>query len=199
MNDIKNITDRIISDAKAYADEVINSAKAQAEEILDEYKKKSDKLVTSEHLKAQHTAADMVSRTESAQKMLERNALLNAKCEIIDEVFERALKELTQLSAEKYTVLLTSIFEKADISESCVICMNQKDLGTVGNSFLEKAKEIMLGKYADSSVILSDVPAKISGGFIVKSGNIEYNCSLENCLADFRKSHENDILKLLFN
>lgn len=199
MNDIKNITDKILSDAQLWADEALKNANEQAEEILNSYTQKADKMKEETLLKAQQDAEDAVAHAQGAQKLRERNAVLAAKCEILDEAFSAAANSLSQLSADDYTQLLIKLFKAAHVTQSCIICMNQKDLDTVANGFLKEAKKLLSQENPALTLELSDKPVKISGGFILKNGDIELNCSLESFLSMCREKHENNIFKLLFN
>lgn len=199
MNDIRNITDKIISDAQILADAAEQLALAQAEEILRGYREKADRIRLDTQEKAKREAADALSRAESSHKMRERNILLEAKCRLLDEVFERAAAHFYGLESKKYTKLLMSFFDIAQTAHNSVLFMNKKDLKTVGNNFYTEAKKSFTKKNPGFTLTLSGTPVNIDGGFIIKNGDIELNCSISGFLSDFRQQHENDIFRLLLD
>lgn len=199
MNDIKNLTDKIIADAEAYAKSVSDDAAKQAEEIISSYRQKAQAILDLEAEKAEKAAKEASSRNLSSQKLNERNAVLAVKAQALDLVFEKASAHLLSLAKDEYVQLLFRFFKDSATSGDMLLCLNENDLKTIGKDFYPMAKDYFEKKFPGSVLTLSDVPAQIDGGFILKNGDIEYNCSVSAYLADFREKHQNEIYKILFN
>ena len=198
MNDIKNLTDKIIADAEAYAKAISEDAAKQAEEIISSYRAKAQAIIDAEAEKATKASGEAESRNLSAQKLNERNAVLAVKAQTLDAVFEKASAHLLSLGKEEYIQLLLRFFKDSATSGDMLLCLNEKDLKAVGNDFYTMAKDYFEKEFSGSVLTLSDAPVQIDGGFILKSGDIEYNCSVSAYLASFREKHQNEIYKLLF-
>lgn len=199
MNDIKNITDKILADAQLFADEVKENALKRAEQTVSSYRAQADSAFRDAVERAKREAADNVSRAESARRLKERNLLLAAKCEILDEVFEKAAERIINLPSDEYINLLIKCFKTAADDRDTVILLNGRDLKAVGQRFFAEASRIFSEKFKNRTLELSPVPVQIDGGFILKSGDIEINATVKSLLSSLRKSHENDIFKLLFD
>ena len=199
MNDIKNLTDKIIADAEAFAKSVSEDASKQADEIISSYRQKAQEILASEAEKAEKAAAEATSRNLSSQKLSERNALLGIKAQALNSVFKKASSHLLSLDKKEYTELLLRFFKSSACKGDMLLCLNKKDLETVGNDFYTTAKSYFEKEFPGSSLTLSDTPVSIDGGFILKSGDIEYNCSVSAYLSSFREMHQNEIYKILFN
>ena len=199
MNDIKNLTDKILEDAAAFAEITAKDARKQADEIIESYRLKADALLNAETEKAEKSAAELISRNDSSSKLRERNALLGVKAQMLDEAFSGAAEHFRNLPSDKYIELLLRFFKEAMGPGNMTICMNKKDLETVGKDFLAAAKEIFSKEYPGFSLTLSDEPHQTDGGFILKKGDIELNCSVSESLSACRQRYQNEIYKILFN
>ena len=199
MNDIKNITDKIISDATAYAAANENIAVAKAEESIEACKAKADKIISDAEILAQKEADSAVMRAENSQKMSRRNKLLAAKGEVLVKVFEQAKIQICNAEPKAYLNFLLKLFSRTMTACDGVLMLNQNDLKSIGNDFYAEAKKLFEREHPDFNLTLSDTAADIDGGFILKNGDIEFNCSVSSVLNDFREKRENDIFKLLFD
>jgi len=199
MNDIKNLTDKIIADANAYAAAMAEDAAKQADEIISSYRQKAQAILDSEAEKAEKAANEAISRNLSSQKLNERNAVLSVKAQILDDVFKKASGHLLALGKDEYTQLLLGFFKDSACKGNLALCLNEKDLKAVGNDFYAVAKEYFEKEFPSCTLTLSEVPVKIDGGFILKNGDIEYNCSVSGYLSALREKHQNEIYKILFN
>ncbi|MBQ9922401.1 MAG: hypothetical protein IJO52_09445 [Clostridia bacterium] len=199
MNDIKNLTDKIIADANAYAAAMAEDAAKQADEIISSYRQKAQAILDSEAEKAEKAANEAISRNLSSQKLNERNAVLSVKAQILDDVFKKASGHLLALGKDEYTQLLLGFFKDSACKGNLALCLNEKDLKAVGNDFYAVAKEYFEKEFPGCTLTLSEVPVKIDGGFILKNGDIEYNCSVSGYLSALREKHQNEIYKILFN
>ena len=199
MNDIKNLTDKIIADANAYAAAMAEDSAKQADEIISSYRQKAQAILDSEAEKAEKAANEAISRNLSSQKLNELNAVLSVKAQILDDVFKKASGHLLALGKDEYTQLLLGFFKDSACKGNLALCLNEKDLKAVGNDFYAVAKEYFEKEFPGCTLTLSEVPVKIDGGFILKNGDIEYNCSVSGYLSALREKHQNEIYKILFN
>lgn len=192
MNGIEKIIDKILADAKLYADRITSDAEANAGDIIADAETAAVKLKTEVRLRAEKEAEGILSRVRSSSEITERNFLLEAKSTLIDRAFVMAKQELISLDQNAYCAFLSSLLKDAvfDAPDSkYIMSVNKKDRDT--------AQRVINNSAAD--IILSDINADIEGGFVLRRGDIEINCSVELIIAGLRQTLESVVYKTLFN
>lgn len=189
----EKILEGIISDAVAQGDEIIARAKAQSELALnkakDETKAYSAEVVSSALIKAK-TIKD---NAESSAALVVRDGKLSKKREEILKTVELAKKYIASLDDEVYFKKLVSLIKGYAKSEESVLLLGAEDLKR--NIALLEAEL----KKEKINVKISDKPADISGGFILKYGSIEYNLSIDAIIDEKKEFLEDKINTILFS
>ncbi len=197
MNNLDLIIEKIINDATLEANTVIAEAEKKAQAVEYEgrrtVKEKSDSLL----LKASQNCEERIAKAESSAHMAERNAVLSAKLEILDSVFSKAEEALCALERSKYIALMLRFLEESLEKSDGVLLLNRKDRDSVGDDFLKRANEIS-ARLEKGTLSLSPDSADIDGGFILKYGDIEINCSTASMIASFRSKEEKKIYDKIF-
>lgn len=191
MNGIEKIIDKILADAKKYADGVTAEAVTAAGVIVADAETAAEKLKTEARLSAEKKAESVLQRVRSSAELIERDRLLEAKSKLIDRAFETAKQKILNLKDNEYRAFLSAMIVLA-VSDvpggKYMMSVNKKDR--------EAAKEIILN--APAAIILSDKDINIEGGFILRRGDIEINCSVELIVAGLRDTLESEVYKTLF-
>lgn len=215
MKGIEKITERILGDANAFRDELIARASKEAEETRGEYAEKAKALFEAEEAAAKKEAEAILSRSFAAAETQKRNLLLGAKGAAVDRAFDRALGAILALPGDEYFALLSSLCSKmieealdderaqAELIESgeiepCSsyeIALSAEDTVKYGEKLVRAMKPKTDG--AGKTLKLS-APAPIDGGAVLRTGDIENNCSLSRLLAQVRREEEGTILSVLF-
>ena len=199
MNNLENIKAKILSEAEDYKTEALKNARLQREEIIANFKSEGE--FGSAKIKAH--AKDIISEKEtrflSTMKNEERNAILSVKSRLISECFDKAVDKINSLDDESYLSFLTDLLRRCVADGVSQIILNEKDKSRIGDALLKNAKEIMSELGRNGSITLSENCADISGGFILKYGDIEVNCTTENTIMQNRKKLESEVLKLIMN
>ena len=181
---------------------IINSGKEQAKLITDEARKKADSVI-SEAEKTAQTEATAISKEAdtkavnmknsalSSASLIGRNALLEAKRAEINKTLEALADYINSLDDEKYFALLCKFAEGLD-AEKGTLFFNKRDLDRLPSDFVSRIKKA--GIDAD----ISEESADISGGFILKNGAIESNCSVNAVIEDRKNELEDFINRYLF-
>lgn len=189
----EKILEGIISDAVAQGDEIIARAKAQSELALnkakDETKAYSAEVVSSALIKAK-TIKD---NAESSAALVVRDGKLSKKREEILKTVELAKEYIASLDDEVYFKKLVSLIKGYAKSEESVLLLGAEDLKR--NIALLEAEL----KKEKINVKISDKPADISGGFILKYGSIEYNLSIDAIIDEKKEFLEDKINTILFS
>jgi len=86
-------------------------------------------------------------------------------------------------------------------SQKYEVLMNKKDKDTHGKAIIEGARRAIVGKLSTQTldkIVLSDKNANIEGGFIIKCGDVELNCSIRTLVEGIRPKLEAQVATVLF-
>jgi V/A-type H+-transporting ATPase subunit E len=192
----EKVTEKILAEAKAEADKIKKQAEQnqaneqkKLDEQLAEFKKQTKTL-------AEKAAKDEKSHILAAQRMAAAKQLLAEKSKILDEVFEKALKQLQSLPDDQYQNLITKLMLEAVETgeEEVIIDKNEK---RIDQQLIDKVNE-QLSSDKKSDLKLSDEKQDIEGGFILRRGKIKTNVTFDVLLNNVRKELEIDLAKQLF-
>lgn len=190
---MQKITNKIARDAASFEETALREAEAGAEVIRDDYKSKADYAVAVIADKCKKNVERTISRAESSAELVKRNGVLAAKSAILDEAFHIAAERIISSDDAQYLELMTAIAVRAAENEG-VIIMNKDDAKKFGKKLVEKVTAAV----PNSKFILSNEYANITGGFILRYGDIDVNCSIEAIVASMRPKLEAESLKILF-
>lgn len=185
---LEKITARLYSDSDSECAELLKKATEDANGILARAREEADALLRAEKASAEKDAAIILERARSAASASERRAELAAKSELIGIVLSSAKERLNSLDDEKYFELLESLAKKNIRGEKGTLFMSEMDLKRCPPDFASR-----LG----GDITLSDKPVKTDGGFILKYGDIEINCTfgaLFSAYSDELKEKASEIL-----
>lgn len=191
MNGGAKILDRIKSDC----DERISIINAQADEAtvqaLENGKKQAELVAVQITEKANEKAKQMKSMAQSRAELEIRNALLKRKRQEIDITFNAILEHLLALDDKTYFDTIYKLAKKLD-EKSGEVLLNSKDLARLPSDFETKLKNVGI------NATVCKTPRDISGGFILKCGDVEENMVFDAILSDKRDMIEDLINHQLF-
>lgn len=218
----ERITAKIISDAENDAREKLAAAGAEREKLREDYKRRAKELRAKMLADAEADAEGFVARAKSSAALEKRNAVLNAKSEMVDAAFDAALAEIRAMDAEKYRDLLVGFIESAivaqinaeaeeirnygadelSVADKYEIVLNRRDREAHGAAVIDGIRRSSIGRLSSEQVekiVLSDKSADIDGGAMIRYGDMEINCSLSMIFKRLREELESEIYKILFN
>ena len=216
------ITEKIISDAENDARAKLAAAGSDSEKLRKQYSRRAAELRESMLAKAEEDAEMFVSRAKSTAAVEKRNAILNAKSEMVDAAFDTALAEIRAMEPEKYRSLIVGLIESAvlaqinaeteeiknygadelSVADKYEVVLNRRDREAHGAAVIDGIRRSSIGKISADQVekiVLSDKTAEIDGGAMIKYGDMEINCSLSMIFARLREELESEIYGILFN
>lgn len=219
-NSVVAITDKIQAEAQTWADEQTVAAKAEAAATAAEYealaKAAYDGALADAQLKVKATAERAVSQSD----MDRRGMLLAARQECVGIAFDKALEQLCALSEEERALLMIKsavqyqtrdaeyIFNAADqatvgplVVETVNALLKKQQLKeTLSGSLLEQLKKLVTGgAAAPFAAAMSKQVGSFAGGFILKQGDIEINCTFEVLISGVRENLEGETSAILFS
>lgn len=219
MTGLDKITEKIIAEAKADAAKTREEAEAAAAKTTAEYAARAEEIRARIASQAQREGENIVTRAASGTAMTKRNVILAAKGNLIDEAFTEAGKSLRAMETAKYQAMLVSLLRRAvaeqtesertsrelygeDEDAPCVsqyeVLMNAADRDRYGKAVVEAVRASAEGK-AGKPLVLSAKEAKIDGGFLLRYGDMESNCSLSMLIGVRRNEREAQVSHILFD
>ena len=217
VNSSEKITAKIISVAQSEASEIISAAEKEAAEITEQYKKKAAAITKEAEAELFAEAENVRARIKASSDKLARNIMLDAKSERLDEAFEKARLKLISLKDADYekmlSIMLVSTVKKQieaekrtlemDTEETCDVCTSYEvllsgaDQKRVTPALISDGAKV--AKEAGKTLTISKQCANIDGGFILRAGNIEINCSIGLIISQMRNDLEGEVYRILFS
>lgn len=189
MKGLSNILTQIENETAEKVNEVIGAANEQANKIKAESKAKAEKEAKAIISAAEVKAKDMLSRSESANELKIKRAILTKKQELINETIDKAMESIINLPDDKYFDMIIKLVKKYAHSESGgEILMSERDKKRMPKDFELNIKE-------NYGIEVSEKTINSDGGFILSYGDIEENCTFK---AVFESKRE-EILTLINN
>lgn len=185
MADIDKITGEILEEARKTAEKKTEAARAEASDVIMHAGEECKRLENDFALKVKAAEKSAADRASSSAQLKKRQAVLNAKQEIISGILEKAYQKIFTLDDEAYFDLMEKMLNKFCLPKTGEIYFSENDLKRMPADFEE-----LIGKAAKEnggSLILSKESKSIDGGFILVYGGIEENCSIQ---AMFHTEHE---------
>lgn len=189
--------DDILNKIKAEADEavrrVLEEAQGEAEGIAAEARKRvaaeRERLLS----RARQRADEERNRIVTIAKLSARRELLEEKQRLIDRVFEDTRKSIMSMGRDDYRRLMKT-FLAGNVppgGAEVVIDANEK---RIDQAFLDQVS----GELGRGPLKLASDRGAMGGGFVLRSGRVETNCTLDTILRDARERLEPDVAAILF-
>lgn len=176
MAGLETITKTILEEAGAEAKAIVERARAEADRILAEAKAVTDgeceKIVEA----GRQRAEDIRLRAEGDIAMERRRALLERKQRLLDDVVRAAREAVLNEPAERYFEFLIRLAQLNAEKGVGVMYLSKRDLTRMPEGFHQALNRALP---EGAQIDISSVARPIDGGFILKYGDIEQNCSLE--------------------
>lgn len=194
MSNVKNITSKILKDAEAGKENILAVAEEEKNKILSKKASAANEIAQEILQKAEADAKSKKERVISSAKLKVRNNKLAAKQEIIDEVFEKSINKLTELSKEQFLNFVKNSILSMNLTGKQTLILNETGLKFVDDSFIDE-----LNKEVKATIALSKTAGNFKGGFILENNGIEINSTYEALVSSLRDELEFEVAKVLFN
>lgn len=198
MKGTEKIIARIENEAKAQADEIIAKAEAEVAAILEkENKLAQDKYWEKIRTGTKECEAAVEHRVRNAE-MEARKSVLATKQEQVSKAFDKAKEMLAALPKDDYVKLLAKLAKDASSNGQEELVFNESDKAAVGKAVASAANELLKAEGKCGMLVVSDATRDIMGGFVLKQGGIEVNCSIETLVSMQRDRAAADVAAVLF-
>lgn len=197
MTGLEKILKAIETDARANADAILSKANKEAEELIENARADAEKKCSEIAQKSETEVKAVLSRAKSAAMLQERQIILNAKQQMINNMIVNAKNTLINLSDEEYTEVVIRMVKKYAHREAGKIAFSEKDLKRLPKDFNLKLQNALTDKVG-ASLTLSEVASKIDGGFLLVYGDIEENCSFDAIFSAAKEELQDKVNTFLF-
>lgn len=196
MAGIDTIIAQIMSDTDASCADIISKAKAEASDIVAKAQAEAD-AKEAEVKKTLDNVRERKDRSiKSSADLKRRQAILNAKYDIIEDVMKKAFETILQMPSEEYAEFLTGLLKSNVREGDAVMLMSSPDLQKISDA--HKKEFIAVAKERGCSLAIGSEPIDIEGGFILSYGGIEENCSLKALFREKKDKLTDAVSKILF-
>lgn len=195
MNGLENITKAIADEAAAQAESVLAQADEQCKQILNNAKLEAAAQADEINAAAEQKVNSIMESAESFCVLDKKNSELQARMDLINEVFEGAVKYLCKLPSDEYFSCINRLIAANALPQNGSIIFNSKDLDRLPSGFMS----MVSSKLSGGELTLDDKPNdKIIGGCILKYGDIEINLSFERIILSQREQLIDKVNRALF-
>ena len=196
---IKDINEKIISDAEIQADKIIAQAEDNANDIIKKGRKEAENIKKTILHNINQEASLKKSKILTEANLGVNKTILLEKQRIMEDVFGDALEHILKLNNKEYQNFIKKLVldnvEKGDET----IFIGSSDKNRISEDFIEDINKELKAKDKKGELKLSTSYLPIKGGIIIGSGAIRKNISLELLLKNVREESETKISKILFN
>ena len=190
---IELITSKIIGEAEQNREAVLAEAREKSDAIRAEAKKKADQYIQDEERKGREEKEKIISRRKSVADIDCRKVILEKKQELIHACFDKVIDYLVGMEEEAYLNLLVNLGENTGLKEGRLI-FNQKERETVGAKVAA-----MLTERTGGSFSLAEETRNIRGGYMLQTGKIYINNTIEALVEENRDDLSGEIAEMLFS
>lgn len=196
MAGLDKIKSQILEEANREASEITKKAQSEADEILKTAEEQWKKAEEEYARQRQEQEKNYHDRVVSSAELKKRQAILQAKQEIISKLLERAYEKLLTQDDNAYFEMIEKMLDKFTLAKAGEICFSTKDLERMPSGFETKIQEIAKAK--GGSLTLDKVGKELDGGFILVYGGVEENCSFKALMSAKRDELADQVHQLLF-
>ena len=198
MNGIEKISSRLVADAEAEIAALNADTKQRCDEIRAEYERRAQEEYQSRLSEGVKNAETRLQRLGSAAEMEAKKSILAFKQEMVAKAFDAASEKLANLPKEQYVQFLAAQAAAAAASGSEELIFNARDKAAVGAEVAKAANALLEDKGVRGALTVSADTREITGGVIVRKGNIEVNCAVETLVQLRRSELASQVAEILF-
>lgn len=194
MNGLDKVVEEIDRQAKEEATHILNEADAYCNEYMEKVKIQVAEEVDEFYKRAATERKVYEEKTISSGEFSRRNAILKAKQELINQVLEKSMEKLENLSDDEYFNFLEQTLKNNIQKGQGKICFSRKDLERMPDDFSDRINDIVKEQSIESRLAIEKEPVDIKNGFVLMYGEVEQNCTFDALFA-----YKMDMLKDIAN
>jgi V/A-type H+-transporting ATPase subunit E len=192
---IENIKQRILDKAKSEASLLISKEKEKIKEKKKAFEEQQKLLFSQKEEKELEKIQSELKKRIEQENLKKDRLLLEKKKYLLDKFFLEIEEKIADLPEKQYKEFLVDLILRDAPKGRSLLFVREKDKKLFTKKLLLEINN-KLGN--DREIILSEEPANIKGGFILKGAEVEIDDSVEMLVKDLREKEEIVIAKKLF-
>jgi V/A-type H+-transporting ATPase subunit E len=196
---IKDINEKIVSNAKIQANKIIAEAEDNANNIIKKSEKEADNVKKVILYKINQEASLKRNKILTEANLEAKKTILLEKQKIMEDVFDKALESIAKLNSKDYLNFIKKMILDNIESGDETIFTGSLDKDKISKDFIKEINKELKVKDKMGELRLSTSYLPIKGGVVIGSDKIRKNISLEFLLRKIREELEIQISKDLFN
>jgi len=196
---IKDINEKIVSNAKIQANKIIAEAEDNANNIIKKSEKEADNVKKVILYKINQEASLKRNKILTEANLEAKKTILLEKQKIMEDVFDKALESIAKLNSKDYLNFIKKMILDNIESGDETIFTGSLDKDKISKDFIKEINKELKVKDKMGELRLSTSYLPIKGGVVIGSDKIRKNISLEFLLTKIREELEIQISKDLFN
>lgn len=190
MNGIEKIKERILNEAHAYAEACVKKASEEADKILEAARQEAERKKKTMMEEAERESDRLTKRMIARADMEAGKERLRVKQELVGGVMRTAADKLRNLPTDRYCEVLARMIITAAGEEKVEVVLSAEDKKRLGGILPSRIEALAPSQGKKPEVVLSEYTGDMSGGFILKTGGIEMNYSIEALMRAEREELE---------
>ncbi len=196
---LEDILKKIGEDTDLKVSEIDSRIKKRVEEIMQEGEEKIAKL-REDLLHEAEGKIKEETRSKLAMAQLDfRKALLVEKRLLLDGTFKIAFEDTQNLSDGDYREFVKKLILQVAEEGNGKIFISNRDRKRIPKSLIDEINKNLHKMGKSATLELAREEADIEGGFILKMGRTEINCSLRSFFKKMREDSETEVASILFS
>lgn len=197
MDEINRISNRILDDARAEATRIIEEAETQARSLIDDKLKEVEKHNERHHKETVEKARDRRRRMLTMARLEMGKEILSAKQQLIDEVLEGANQAIAEKPRDEYRGIISKmLLESSKGDEEVFFSLGDQD--KLDQTLIDEVNNKLKSRGKKGELKLAPERGNFDGGFILRSGRMEINCTFGSIIRMNRDNMESELSRILF-
>ncbi len=180
-------TGAIEEEGRLKRQEIVARAESQAKEIGERILNEASRKVE----------LDRRQSTVSAE-LEHRKEILTEKQKLLEDCFQAALEELVSLPAAEYQSLIRRMLLNLATTGDERVLVSPQDEKKIDQSFIEQVNEELKKTGRHGRLRLDGTSPDVRGGFILRTEDVEVDCSFGTLLRQLREESQSQVAAILF-
>jgi V/A-type H+-transporting ATPase subunit E len=196
MQGIEKITAKILSDAELDAQATAEQTKSQIDELQKKFDLQTKEAIEKINKEADEKAVQYKSRAETMADLASRRNSLATKRELVELAFYDAAKKIKNLDDATYLDFMKKLLVSLEEYDGELIV--SKNDTRITQLLIDDVKLELNKKSINCDITMSNDKGDFDGGFILKRGRIEINCTLDMLVKSAKRELEQEVAGVLF-
>ena len=195
MAGIENLTEKILNDAEERKQKIIKDAEKDAEIYIKQQQLAADTKYQKNITQYENELRNKLQNQVSKQHIITRNSLLKTKQELIEKVYDVALKQLQEITKEQFLQFMEQIITNSGFVGDVTLQLGENSKNILTTTELETITK----KYVPEKIItISSAFASNQSGIILSQDGVEINYTFEAILRTLKDEIGAQLVEILF-